>query len=155
MGIAVCKRGHLIHADGFYKDGSCKLCAIERKRKWRNDNQEKLKEYNKEYYKKNSEKVKKKFQSWYVDNKERYVEKCKVWALANVERIRSNSRKWTRDNPEKVMINNRRSMVEISDSYVRNKLGLKKVDVPQEVIELKRQHIILKRELTKWKQSQL
>lgn len=155
MGIAVCKNGHLIHANGFYKDGSCKLCDNDRSRRWKEGNQEKLKEYNKEYYKKNLEKVKKKFRSWYANNKERFVEIRKVWNLANVERTRSNSRKWARDNPEKVMINNRRSMVEISDSYVRNRLGLKKVDVPQEIIELKRQHIILKREIKKWKQSQL
>ena len=141
MGIAICKRGHLIHADGFYKDGSCKLCRNTRSRRWKKGNQEKMRIYGKEYHRANAEKRNAYSRSWYAANKEKCADWMVTWRLANPEKIRANSRK-VRD--------------KITNSYIcASCFRLKVSDVPQEVIELKRQHIILKRELKKWKQSQL
>lgn len=140
MGIAVCKRGHLIHANGFYKDGKCKLCDNDRSRRWKEDNQEKHKLYSKKYR---------------IANKEKLNKRSKDWYRANAEKERADRIKRYRENPEKVRTNSRKAVNDITDSYVCSKMLLRVADVPQEVIELKRQHLILKREIKKWKQSQL
>ena len=132
MGIALCKNGHLIHAGGFGKNGYCTACAVESVRRWREKNQD----YNKNWREKNPH-------------------YASMWRQLNPESNKKYCARWAKNNQEKVQSLHRGRVVEVADQYIADLMQLKTSDIPKEIIELKRQHIILKREIKKWKQSQL
>ena len=84
------KCGEILHVSKFHKQKDCKYgvckvckeCKSKYKKKWREDNIEKIKEYNKEYNKNNKEKIKE------------YLEEHK-------EERKKYYKKWKKENPEK------------------------------------------------------
>jgi len=98
---------------------SCKICEIKSSRKWRENNPEKVQEYNCKWRKDNPEYMHK----WYNTNKESVSEYSRNWYIVNRDRVKENTRKWRKDNPEKYLkiqqkyiTNNREKLVE----YRRN-----------------------------------
>lgn len=162
MGLAFCKNGHLIFSDSFNERGRCRECiAEERKRyyaankgkeneagkRYRAANKEKEAARIKRYRATNKEKVADTEKRWRAANKEKIAEKFKKWCAANKERRDANQKRYRATNKEKVRYWRKKSRVEISDHYTRSLLGVKKGEVPKELIELKRLQITLIREI--------
>ena len=154
MGLPICKNGHLIFGIYSYTaDGRCKKCRSDRENKekkrerdrlWREKNPEYGREYKRLWREKNPD-----YQRlWREKNpehqrlwREKNPEHDRLWREKNKERLRSC---W-RSRLAKRVLN-------LSDDIVARYLGLKTEDIPVEIIELKRQQVILKRELKKWKE---
>ena len=156
MGIALCKNGkHLVCGDSFDKYGRCIQCRRDAdRRRYAADPEkfraERKKNYNKEYSCAYSKKHRKAFPEMEAARKKRYATSDK-----GKEVMRAASKRWRDKNPDKVKAQARRRLEDLSDAYVRRYcFGMPSVEIPQEVIELKRQHLLLKREIKQWQQSQ-
>ena len=129
-------------------------------RAWREANPEKVNAYNREWREANPEKVKAKSRAWREANPEKVKAKSRAWREANPEKVKAESRAWSEANPEKVKERNRawreanpekvkernRAKVEnLSDAYVAKILRMKVSEVPQHLIELKREQLIYHR----------
>jgi len=133
MGLPLCKNGHLIFGvESFDKRGRCKACSAAQSKKWAQDNPARMKELQ---------------QKWNESNPGRINELSVKWAKNNSERVRNNNKKWRENNLERDREKCRRYRAKLPKGYVAQFLGLKVSDVPPEMIELKRQIIIIKREL--------
>lgn len=85
---------------------SCKKCASERTKKYREDKKDKYKEYNKNYYLKNKKEIKEKQKEYRNKNKNKikkinknYTNKVK---LENPEKLKYYTRKYKSKNKEKI-----------------------------------------------------
>lgn len=67
-------------------------------KKYRQENSEKVKEYNRKYRQENPEK----FREWRKENPEKRRESVRKWAKENLEKVRRKNRKWQKENSEKV-----------------------------------------------------
>lgn len=108
----------------FYKDkkkldglfNSCKECEILKSRKWKAENQDKIKEYSNRNYKENKEKINNWSKEWYQrnkesviiakrqyrkDNSEKITAKRKEFYYSNRELVLSRCSNWAKNNPEK------------------------------------------------------
>ena len=93
------KCGEILHISKFYKQkdgiygvrGDCKECNNKRRRKNREDNIEREKQYNKEYHIKNKKRISKKNKKWREENKEY----CKEYNI-----------KYCENNPDKTFNHN-------------------------------------------------
>jgi hypothetical protein len=83
-----------------------------------------------------------------------YNLRIKKWRKKNPEKYTTYKKNWRAENPDKVNAMQRRSgkndTANLTDGYVRKKIvqgfnGLKNSDVPNELVELKRQEIKLER----------
>ena len=122
----------------------------EKDKKWREKNQEHLKQYyldNKEMWKKNGGKWrdnnKDKCANYYLDNKEKRDQQTRDWLDRDNNRERMNKR---------VTDRLRKARAELDDLYMkslltdkRKNLSVKSSDITPELIELKRQIVILHR----------
>ena len=83
----------------------------ENSKKWRENNPEKLKEYNKEYREKNKEKVKENRKKWCKNNPEKVKEKAKEcskkWRENNKEKDKERQKKYRENNREKAKENSK------------------------------------------------
>ena len=86
----------------------CKSCVSESRRKWRKDNQEKIRENNRKWYEANNEKARESSRKWYEANKEKVRESSRKYREENSEKRREYNRKWKRNNPEKHREHNRK-----------------------------------------------
>ena len=88
-----------IKKGGKYGRGSrCKLC----RRKYRQDNKEKIAARAKQHYQDNKEKIAARIKHYYQDNKEKIAAKMKRYAQDNKEKIAKRKKRWQRDNKEKI-----------------------------------------------------
>ena len=108
----------------FYKDkkganGCCAICkecakeksilwyyanpikAVKSRKKWREENFEKNKEYKRKYYLANKERIDKENKAWRSAHPERVKELSKKWAMENPERDKELHLRWRRENPER------------------------------------------------------
>lgn len=82
---------------GYYKN-ECKMCSNIRTKKWKKDNPEYQKQWNKDNTKKTCANSKK----WRETNPEKARASMKKWNESNPEKRRTNNKKWDKDNPAKV-----------------------------------------------------
>lgn len=138
-------------------------------------NKEQRAAYNKAYYEENSKKINEKRNERerrrYKANPEKQLIKQKALRDANPEKYKASYRKWhdsnkdkarfncrnyRKNNPEKSRLqskNNHKKMCEsISDVYICRLLNLKKEQLTTELIELKKVHIKIIREIRSQKQ---
>lgn len=87
----------------------------------------------------------------YAKNIERIREWRSKWNKANRAKKNAINRRWRERNPEAVTAGRRREIENLSASYVAKKMRLHVGECPPELIELKRTHIQLQRELRKSK----
>ena len=96
--------------------------------KYREENKEKLKEEQKEYYRKNSDNIKKNVKKYRDDNKDMYREYFKQFYIDNKEKITERRRKYKEENPDKVneiirksskkyYLNNKKQIKEYTEKY--------------------------------------
>ena len=114
----------------------------ERQKQYRQANNEKMKQYNKQYYQANNEKMKERQKQYRQANNEKMKQYNKQYRQANKEKIKEQRKQYRQDDRNK-----------LADSYIKDLIRnqtngmLKAKDIPQELIELKRNNIILKRKI--------
>jgi hypothetical protein len=142
--------------EGFYK-GSCKYARASYCKLCQKDNAIK--------YEEKVKKIKTNRAKWCANNKEKYKsytakwrkenpEKIASWRKNNKEKIRDYNKKWREKNPDKYIDYQAKAREELKDSYILDLLkggGEKNIDIPQELIELKRIQLQIKREIRKQK----
>ena len=108
-------------------------CLIKWK-EWYQENKEKINERNKKYYWENKEKEKERKKKYYEANKEKLLEQRKKHRKENIEKYREYQKEGIKD---------------LSDNYVKGLLtdrtNLTYKDIPQELIEAKRELIKINR----------
>jgi hypothetical protein len=133
--MKICSKCHIEKDESEYhkakrsKDGLdwwCKTCKVVEGKKWRGENKNKIKGYNR--------KAKTRITKWHKENKSRvYGHKAK-WTSKNIERYKKYQKK-------------RRlaSVTELSDGYIKDLLarsGVSRANMPAPIIEIRR--IVLK-----------
>jgi hypothetical protein len=157
--VKMCKRGHEMTQENTTKDGSCKACIALNGKAYREANRERIaakkkayndanKENRRAYYEANKENRR----AYHEANKEKIAAHHKAYCEANKEKLAAQQKAHREDNREKIATYNRRMVKSIADSYVAGRMGLPVKDIPQEVIEVKRLLITIKRELKNGKQ---
>lgn len=86
--------------DGLYP--SCTICKYKTDTKWRNNNKEKKKIIDRNYYDKNKDKIKKRSKKWYLDNIEHVKEVKRKYNCNNFEKMKNVKIKWRNNNKEKM-----------------------------------------------------
>ena len=150
------------------KDGlaaRCKSCLVEYRRRYREENKEKLSANKRRYYEENKEKLcanKRRYREenkekvsaskrrYYEENKEKVSAKDRRYYEENKEKLSANRRRYCEENKEKVSANKRRYREALPDPYVKRMLGATpNTPIPQPLIEAKRFHLRILRELRK------
>ena len=112
--------------------------CIECYKKYIEKNVEKIRKTKRKYYLKHQDEICKSQKEYYENNKDRMLNKLKKYREENREQIRERDRKY-----------NQKQRDNLTDVYIKNMLtggnNLKPEDIPQELIEAKRQHLKLKR----------
>jgi len=125
----------------------------ERKKKYYQVNKEKTLEHNKQYRQANKEKIKERKKKYYQANKEKTLEHSKQYRQANKEKIEQYNKQYRQANKEKLKEKSKDNRNKLVDPYIKTIISkqtngmLKAKDIPQELIELKRNNIILKRKI--------
>lgn len=166
---------------GKRKSSWCKSCLKEKRiayadrlkeihKAYYQANKEKINKQNNEYYYKNKEHLAKKAKEWYERNKDYVSEREKQYYINNREKIIERVRNYKKANPELVANSKARSaakrreyrraaerqrILDLPDWYVKKKLlGFKKdIDVPEQLIEVRRVLHQLKRRITNEKRN--
>lgn len=122
-----CKNEFTASAEFFYKkkdtvDGLrhwCKKCDLEANQKWKENNPEKNKEIQREYYRKHKEYKSVYYKKWCAGNLDRLRKYIKQWTKENAEYVKIKSaergKAWKKANPERAKIR--------SHSYKSRKLA--------------------------------
>ena len=87
----------------------------------------------------------------YARNKTRRAEHGRKWRKNNLAKKNAINRRWRERNPEAYRAAQQREVDNLSAAYVAKKMRLRVRECPPELIELKRAHIQLQRELRKTK----
>lgn len=104
--------------------------------------------YMKKYREKNKDKLNANARADYYANYDHYRAKWKEYYDNNKEFISNVGKKWREKNVEKLIAMNKKRIEELTDSYVRGQLrkrSLIKIDIPNELIEVKRLQIKIRR----------
>lgn len=113
---------------------------LDRDRKWREANREKVRENHRKYREANREKIREIQRKYCEENPEKVRETHRRYCEANREKILKQSRKWAR-----------KSRARLTDRYIKHILtdrsSLKFEDIPQELVEAKRELLRLERYL--------
>jgi len=150
------------------KDGlafQCKSCAAEYKRRYHEENKEKVSASKRRYREENKEKVSASKRRYYEENKEKVSASLRRYREENRETLSAKQRRYYEENKEKVSAYKRRYREEnretlsayqrryheaIPDAYVKRILGATPAaPIPQPLIEAKRFHLRILRELRK------
>lgn len=101
-------------------------------RKWRNENNEKIKEYRKKYYNKNKEKIQLKNKEWKLNNPEKYKEIIDSYHEKNHNLLKIKKKQYRDKNREKLLnltnkwkIDNYYRYLEKKREYNKSEIGLK------------------------------
>ncbi len=126
----------------FYQD-----TYSEKRKIWAEKNHEKYKEksrvYAIEYRKLNPDKISETGRKYYDNNKNRIKLKQKTYYENNTEKALSISKIYYKNNEDKIKTEAKARCENLTDSIVRNRLGLIKEDCPQIFIEAKRAQLKL------------
>jgi hypothetical protein len=142
--------------DCFYIDRGklmprCKECTKEARRLFIIANPEKEAAHQRQYREKNRAALNEKNKKWASENKELMQQYKKKWRDCNKEKAKEIEKNWAMNNKEKRSGYLKKKIQELRDNYVAHRIiagsTLQISDVPQALIELKRQHILLKREI--------
>lgn len=102
-----------------------------------------------ERYVENHERLKAASAKWRKENLEKARGYAAKWRKENRERVNAYAAKWDAKNPEKVKAMSanwrKKGRDVLSDSYVSNSLGIALKNCPQQLIELKREQLMLHR----------
>ena len=148
--------------DGFYQE--CKTCNKKRLAKYRRDNKEKIAESSAKYRRDNKEKITSRAAKYYRDNPEKYSDYYKKnrekileisikYSQTHKKQISNYKTIYKRLNPEKsydaVRKCHKKYVSECTDNYlikiIKRNTNLSPNKIPQDLIELKREQILLKR----------
>ena len=123
--------------DGYH--GMCKDCRSKHDN-WNSRNKEHCSLMAKKRYEKDKTVIIKRAADWYTDNKDRRIQANKIWKVNNPEKVRLY-----------MEVHDIKRRGGLNDNYVRSlfvqKTNIKRKDVPQELIELKRIQILITREI--------
>jgi len=129
--------------------------VLDRVAKYRAKNPEKVRASVKRWKAKNPEKVKEQRQRYVEVHRDELNEKARQRYIPHPrvkqsrDKLSAADKKWRAANPEKVRrhwSNNKINQIKrLTDSYIRDLLGYRKGECPQELIEVKRAHLMLKR----------
>lgn len=104
---------------------------------------------NKDYYNKNKADIKEKHSEYYQNNREHLTILNKEWAANNNDKCIEFSRKYRRLNGDKIRADNQKIRDELGDNYIKKCLccrsSIPTTAISQELINFKRQQIILTR----------
>jgi hypothetical protein len=128
---------------------------LENSKKWRDANKGWIQNYNAEYHAQNKDQIRERKRAWRIANPELRNQRERICYAANPEVRRKASKVWRDKNIDAVRqqanLRGKRYRETFADTYVNNKLRrglrLKGVKMPPELIELKRAHLQIKREL--------
>ena len=136
---------------------ACPIRRKERRKKYYKSNKEKLLEQNKKYREENKEKESKRAKKYREANKEIILEKEKKYREENREKERKRAKKYNQANKEKLSERRKRDAENLTDYYVVRfiieKSNLTPKDIPQELIEAKRELIKINRFIKKENQK--
>jgi hypothetical protein len=121
--------------------------SLELARKWKKDNDEYIQHYRKFRAKK--------FADWSDEAKKRHVEKMKEWAKNNHKKRKEYSRQWARLHPETYKRAAKSRIENLHPCYIKALITqntcLKNGDIPDALVEVKREHVKLIRKLKEYK----
>ena len=113
---------------------------------WRLANREHLAEKTREWRKKNPEKARATERANYLKNIEKKRAYALEWKRNNPEKVRASQRKFRQNHLEEEKERHKQIRISLSDGYIKDKLGFSKSDdVPQELIEVKRLQLQIRR----------
>lgn len=112
-------------------------------------------QYNKKWAKANPDKIRAAHKRYRETHLEKLNKRSREWTKNNPEAKARVNRKWIENNPEQYRAYKRkqqqRARDKLSDSYVRGMLSLRTSlvpsDIPQELVDAKREHIKLHRKV--------
>jgi hypothetical protein len=170
----LCKRGHDYDGTGKslrYMSHNCVECIKISRALYQKENAEKLKEYRKNYRKENAEKLKE-YRKNNADKAKEYrknnADKAKEYRKINAEKLKEYIKNYRKENPDKIKKhseNNQarqkeRNAKEISfldNNYVKKlitaQLKIERLKILPETIELKREQLMLFREIKQYKKE--
>lgn len=106
-------------------------------------------EYQRQYYAANRERLKAAAAAYRVDNPEKVQGWRDSWALKNPESVRAARAKYQAAHPEKVRETASRARQQLTDGYVRSvirtQVNLSANEIPDDLVQLKREAIVLRR----------
>lgn len=107
----------------------------------------KIHEYRKKYYDQNKDKISVRVKKSKNKNLEKYKEQRKLYKKINAEKIKQYDSLWFAKNKDKVKLYNKKGREKLRDCYIRScmKISIKTKDVPKELICAYREKIKLKR----------
>ena len=127
----------------------CRACGAARSRAWAAANREANLARKRAYYEENKAALLAQQRTYYEANKPRILEAQRKPPEVN----RAHVKAWVAKNPGKRKAQRRRQTTQLSDGYVRARLtaktDLRAADIPQPLVELKRAHLLMLRELGK------
>ena len=83
--------------------------------------------------------------AYYEANKEKVAARHRTYREANKEKLAAREKAYREANKEKVVARHRTYRELITDQYAAQKLGLKKSECPPELIEMKREQLLIAR----------
>lgn len=135
--------------DGYHRD--CKSCSKARSVAWKLKNKERNKKTLATYYATHRDAALERSRRRYQEKKIDHIAKCREWAVKHPDEVKSIKQRWKATHPEQV----RQYVEQLSDSYVRAliRAGGAAINAPPELIELKREQLILWRLARELKQA--
>lgn len=119
--------------------GRCAVCVLEKNRRWRAANREKVCEQKRRWREANAEKARETVRRWYAAHQREGRENARRWKTANPERVRDLARRWYTANVEMVREQSRCRYAKNSET-VREHVRRWKATNPERVRELGRQN---------------
>lgn len=130
--------------------GTCSSCQKEYSRKYREKNREKIRESRKRHY-------------YEEGGKEKSSERAKIWHKANSDKVKIQrkkhrekykkiSREWYEKNKGRVLNEAKERIKILDDNYIKSLIARRSSvllcsDIPEEIVEIKRLEIQLRREI--------
>ena len=159
----LCKRGHDYDGTGKslrYMSHDCVECIKISGALYQKENAEKLKEYIKNYRKINAEKLK----EYRKENAEKLKEyrknnadKAKEYRKINAEKLKEYIKNYRKENAEKLKERNAKEISFLDNNYVKKlitaQLKIERLKILPETIELKREQLMLFREIKQYKKE--
>lgn len=161
------------HSIDFYKHkltksglrSECISCSLRKGKEYKAKNKQKIAQYTKKYYSENKEKFRDLYKEYVVKNKEKTAERHKKYRArnkgklqylrkkyysANKEKAAEYAKKYYSENKNKFTGYRKKAQSELRGSYLRQIIiksnpTLKQAQIPQSLINLKREEIKIKR----------